>query len=137
MDELDAIADVEARLVHEGFEEGVAHGRQRGSAAGEPVGREKGLELGAEVGHYRGRVEALLAIYASGSAPSSRILKTLHALRELLAGLSLDPQDQAGFDVLEDVRAKMRVVDLSLGASLHGGASLRPLAGTQAEQLSF
>jgi len=136
MDELDALVDVEEQLVADGFERGVAHGRQQGQQQGEPVGLQKGLELGAEVGHYRGRVEALLSIYADRSAPSSRMHKNLLALRELLSGLSLDPQDQAGFDALADVRAKMRVVDLSLGASLHGGTSLRPLA-TQPEQLSF
>ena len=48
-----------------------------------------------------------------------RSRRTLHALRELLSSLTLDPQDQAGFDALETVRAKMRLLDASSSPQLH------------------
>ena len=48
-----------------------------------------------------------------------RTRRTLHALRELLSNLTLDPQDQAGFDALEAVRAKMRLLDASSSPQLH------------------
>ena len=53
-----------------------------------------------------------------------RTRRTLHALRELLSNLTLDPQDQAGFDALEAVRAKMRLLDASSSPQLHRAHAL-------------
>ena len=119
---------------------GVARGEQQGKAQGFELGQSKGLELGRELGHYRGRTEALLALYAihpdrctdrcadalaaQASNRASRLTRctarpgrlrrmrrTLTAVQSRIADIRLDPSDEACFEALEEVRAKMRMVD--------------------------
>lgn len=43
--------------------------------------------------------------------------KTLLAVRSLVAGLSFGPQDETFFEALNEVRAKIRMIDSWLGKS--------------------
>lgn len=128
---------------------GLARGEQQGKAQGFELGQSKGLELGRELGHYRGRTEALMALYAlhpdrctdrcadvlaarRPRAPSDarpltccttrachrcRMRRTLTAVQSRIADIRLDPSDEACFESLEEVRAKMRMVDSWLKGS--------------------
>ena len=72
----------------------------------------------------------------SWRAALRRTRRTLHALRELLSGVALEPQDQSGFDTLEAVRAKMRLLDAS--SSPHPQSSARaPGASGEHSSLTF
>ena len=121
------------------------HGRQAGEEAGRELGLQKGLELGREVGQYRGRVDALLAIaHAYHGFASDRILSTLIRLQPALAAIKLDdPLDQKCFNELDDIRAKMRMVDLwlkGLRSRVSGaGAGARVVSSElpSSEHLSF
>ena len=93
------------------------------------------MELGRELGHHRGRSGALLAlcqaypdrctdrcaalVEASGACALTRgacpglgrMLRTLVTIHSLTTSTKLDPTDEACFEALEEVRAKMRMVD--------------------------
>ena len=136
---------------------GVVHGEAEGHADGREIGVQKGVQIGREVGQYRGRVTTLLAIYSAhpelasercaahrGTAriahprarshecvcvPSRRMVSTLTRLRESLSSISLDdPLDQRTFDVIDEVRAKMRMIELWLRGSPAGRAAARTAA---------
>ena len=139
-DEFDELLNLEERFLAEGYSQGLAHGEAAGHADGRALGERKGLEIGREVGRYRGRVATLLALYAAHpELASARMRSTLNSAAESLGRISLeDPLDQGCFDLIEDVRAKMRMVELwLLGGSRRGlEADGDPSAGAAPSQSS-
>ena len=115
---------------------GEQHGKQAGWDTGYEMGHQRGLELGRELGQHRGRVATLLELYAAQPAiASDRMRSTLNKLNAKLQAITLDdPLDQQCFDELEDVRAKMRMVDVwirssSNRASSASGSVSQPIRG--------
>mmetsp|Transcript_4545 Transcript_4545/g.9835 ORF Transcript_4545/g.9835 Transcript_4545/m.9835 type:complete len:137 (-) Transcript_4545:237-647(-) len=122
MDEFDAVLNLEADLIAEGHARGVEHGRSDGFNEGYAYGKAEGQQLGAELSACDGRTAMLLAVFEQRPLLSSeRLLKTLVAVRSLLSRLKIDSEDDTCVELVNEIRAKMRMLDILLRPQRHIG----------------
>mmetsp|Transcript_21446 Transcript_21446/g.57659 ORF Transcript_21446/g.57659 Transcript_21446/m.57659 type:complete len:136 (+) Transcript_21446:13-420(+) len=115
MDEFDEVLLLDDTFVDRGFEEGKQAGSEKAKAEGVELGRGKGAEVGIRIAAYHGRIDAFRALqHAHPSVFPKRADAALEqATRSLVSAERgvRDPRNQAGFDALEDVETRMRIMD--------------------------
>mmetsp|Transcript_35533 Transcript_35533/g.82966 ORF Transcript_35533/g.82966 Transcript_35533/m.82966 type:complete len:134 (-) Transcript_35533:384-785(-) len=113
--DFDAVLNLESNLIAEGRTCGFDHGRKEGFREGYDYGVAEARQLGAELALCDGRTAMLLAVYEQRPhLCSDRMRKTLHAARSLLSQLKIDADDDKCVEQVNDLRAKMRMIDIML-----------------------
>jgi len=114
--------------VREGFEEGRRAGREKAEKEGMDLGKVEGAKVGVRLAVYRGRLAAFRSLLTAH--PSVFPQRAAHAMEQAEQSLAevdaclQNPRDQAGFDALENVETRLRLLNSLL--KLTGGPQNPP-----------